>query len=211
MASRGIVELPDRGADDGRVVGQGDLHQPGPALLQLEEADEAAHRQGLLGQGQDQVRGGHRHVDTPVLVEQPLVLGVIDPGHHPGHGELLLGQQRDHQVVLVVAGGRHHDVDRADVGLPQRRHLAGVGGPPLDAAAVAPRAGEGGGGAADHARVLLDDQDLVAGHGEVVGDELADVAGAGDGNLHWCTGRGTSGPSRPRAVRSGRRGRRWRP
>jgi hypothetical protein len=121
---------------------------------------------------------------------------MVDPGDHPGHGELLLRQQRDHQVVLVVAGGGHHHVDRTQVSLPQRRHLTGVDRAPLDtAAAVTLGPGERRCRAADHGRVLFEHQHLVTGQGEVVGDELADVPGAGDGHLH------VSDPSPLRAVR----------
>jgi len=49
--------------------------------------------------------------DTPpAVVEQPLVVGVVDPGHHPGNLELPLGEQSDHQVALVVPGHRDHGV-----------------------------------------------------------------------------------------------------
>ena len=36
-----------------------------------------------------------------------------------GHRELLLGEQRDHEVVLVVAGGRDHDVAALEPGVLQ--------------------------------------------------------------------------------------------
>ena len=47
------------------------------------------------------------------------------------HAELLLGQQRDHEVVLVVAGGRDHDVATLEAGEPKRGDLARVGDEPL--------------------------------------------------------------------------------
>ena len=104
-----------------RVLGQGDLDQVGVAALELEQPDQRADRDRLLDQGGEQLGRRHRDVDAPALVEQPLVLRVVDPGHHPGHGELLLGQQRDDEVVLVVAGGRHHHVDRGQPGARRAR------------------------------------------------------------------------------------------
>ena len=59
----------------------------------------AAPRPDLEG-----ARGGDGDVDAPDLVEQPLVLGMVDPGDRTRHAELGLGQQRHDQVGLVVAG-----------------------------------------------------------------------------------------------------------
>ncbi len=64
------------------------------------------------------VRGRDEDVDAPVLREHPLVLGVVDPGDHPGHPELLLGEQRHHEVVLVVTGGGHQHVAQSRAGRP---------------------------------------------------------------------------------------------
>ena len=95
------------------------------------------------------------------------------------HAELLLGEQRDHEVVLVVAGGRDHDVAALEPGLAQRRDFARVGEEPLDSV--------GGVRAVDHGRVLLDELHLVAGAHEIVGDEQPDVAGARDRDAHQCS------------------------
>ena len=64
----------------------------------------------------EQLRGRHGDVDAPGLVEQPVVLRVVDAGDDPGDGELLLGEQRDDEVVLVVAGHGDHDVGLVEVG-----------------------------------------------------------------------------------------------
>ena len=104
---------------------------------------------------------------------------MVDPGHDAGHGELLLGQQRDDEVVLVVAGGRHDDVDRGQAGRVERGDLAGVGGHPGDV--------EGGAQPLDQLGVLLEDEHLVAVGVQVRGDGGADAPGAGDGDLHCPT------------------------
>ena len=113
----GEVQVGDGGVVGRGVLGQRDLDQVGGAPLELEEADERAHRDGLLHQRGQQLGRRDRDVHPPALVEEPLVLRVVDPGHDAGHRELLLGQERDDEVVLVIAGRRHDDVDR---GQPRR-------------------------------------------------------------------------------------------
>ena len=108
----GEAGLGDRCPEERGVLAERDLDQTGPTALEGQQPDEGADRDGLLHERGEQVRSRHRHVDTPRLVEQPLVLGVVDPGEHPGDAELLLGQQRDDEVVLVVAGDRDEHVGR---------------------------------------------------------------------------------------------------
>ena len=114
-----------------------------------------------------------------------------------GDGELLLGEQRDHEVVLVVAGGGDDDVaaSRAPRRAASVTSQASATRHSTPSAPVRARA--------DHGRVLLDEQHLVAGRAQVVGDEQADVAGAGDGDPHQCA----SGPllEPARAARRARR------
>jgi hypothetical protein len=123
------------------------------------------------------------YVDAPGLVEQPLVLGVVHPGHDPGDGELLLGQQADHQVVLVVAGDRGHHVGLAHADAVEAVDLAGVGLVPGDVGRLA-----GDPGLLDPLGLDLDDVDLVAGLLQLAADERADGPTAGDDDLHLaCT------------------------
>jgi hypothetical protein len=75
---------------------------------------------GLLDEGGHQARRRDRHVDAPGLVEHPLVLRVVDACHGAGHPELGLGQQREHEVDLVVTGGRDDDVTVLQAGLVER-------------------------------------------------------------------------------------------
>ena len=74
-----------------------------------------------------QVRRRDGDVDAPQLVEHPLVLRVVHPGDDARHAELLLGEQRHDEVVLVVAGDGGDDVGLLDdAGRGQRVELAGV-------------------------------------------------------------------------------------
>ena len=143
-----------------RTGGQGHLDEVGTRRLELQDTDQRPHRHRLFDEGGQQVRGRHRYVDAPGLVEQPVVLGVVHPGHHPGDGELLFSQQRHHKVVLVVTGGGHDHVGGGQAGGVQRRDLAGVPHHPLDAQA---RSSPG------HVRVYLHQEHLVAGVVQVGG------------------------------------------
>ena len=101
----------------GRRAGlQRHLHQPGVAAVELQEADQHPDRDGLLYEAGEQLRRRDGHVHAPHLVEEPVVLGVVHPGDHPRHGELLLGEKRDDEVVLVVARRRHYDVHLVEMG-----------------------------------------------------------------------------------------------
>jgi hypothetical protein len=104
---------------------------------------------------------------------------MVHPGEHARHPELLLGQQRRHEVVLVVAGDRHEHVS----GLRRRgrelRHLAGVGDDPLDGVEIIELAQQ-----IDALVRPLHDHHLVACRGEVAGDERADLARSDDHDSH---------------------------
>ena len=58
------------------------------------QPDQVADADRLLDEGRQQPRRGHGHVDAPRLVEQPFVARVVDPGDHPRHAVLGLGEQR---------------------------------------------------------------------------------------------------------------------
>ena len=74
-------------------------------------------RHRFLDECGEHPRGGDGDVDAPRLVEQPLVLRVVDAGDHALDAELGLGEQREDEVGLVVAGGRDHDVVVLQLGL----------------------------------------------------------------------------------------------
>src|SRR5262249_22676574 len=90
---------------------------------------------------------------------------------------------------LVVAGGRHHDVARLELGFFERAHLTRVRDAHLEAGSgreLCRRLGN-----------LLENEDLVPVVEEFLGDERADVAGARDRDPHQCAP-ASSGPTRRR-------------
>ena len=101
----GPVDVADAPAGERAALGESDLDHRGAALLELEDAHEVADAHGLLDERRHEPGRRHRDVDAPRLVEHPLVLRVVDPGDGARHAELGLGQQGEHEVGLVVAGG----------------------------------------------------------------------------------------------------------
>ena len=136
---------------------------------------QVADRDGLLDQRGQHPRRGHRDVDTPRLVEQPLVAGIVDAGHHPRHRELGLGEQADHDVGLVVAGRGDHHVEVLEVDRLEQGQLAGVAEAPV-------RGGDGVD--VDVVGVAFEQRDLVAVLDELPRDGSADGAGSGDRDFH---------------------------
>ena len=124
-----------------------------------------------------------RGVDTATSTPQASVNShslsrVVDPGDHPADRELGLGQQRDDQVDLVVAGGRDHHVAVLQAGPPparpaRRRRPAAT--PP---AATRPGSTFSGSRSMSITSCSLLDQ--------LPGDGPADGAGPGDGDPHQC-------------------------
>ena len=93
-----------------------------------------------------------------------------------GHAVLGLGQQRDDEVDLVVAGGGDHDL-AAPAGRPRR--ATAISQASADAATSAPgttRAGLGGSRSMSSTSWPLPS--------ELAGDGAADLAGTGDGDAH---------------------------
>ena len=157
------------------VEGQGQLDHGGLPLLELEDPHEVADADGLLHQGGHQPGGGDRHVHAPRLVEHPLVLGVVHAGDGARDAELGLGQQRDHEVGLVVTGRGHDHVALGQAGLVQGGDLAGVGEQPR-------RLGDAPG--LDVVGVLVHEQHRVTVVQQLAGDGAPDAAGSGDDNTH---------------------------
>ena len=129
------------------------------------------------------MRGVDTETSTPHdSLNSHSLLGVVDPADRARHGELGLGEQRDHEVGLVVAGRRDDDVARLELGLLERGQLARVGEQPL-------RLGHGVG--ADRRGGLVDQQDGVPVVDELLGDRTADGACSGDHDAH----QSSSGPA----------------
>ena len=168
-------ELAHRPTAPGRVVGQGDLHQVGVALAELHQPDQVTDRDRLLHHRGQHPGCGHRDIDAPGLVEQPLVARIVDPGHHPGHRELRLGQQADHHVDLVVTGRGDHHVELLEVHRLQHAQLAGV--------AEAPVRGRDGIDI-DVVGIAFEQRHLVFVLEQFAGNGTADGAGSGNGDFH---------------------------
>jgi hypothetical protein len=158
-----------------RTLRKGELDEVGLTLAQRHEPDEVADADGLLDQGAEQAWGRHGDVDAPHLVEHPLVLRVVDAGDDARHAVLGLGEQRDDEVDLVVAGGGDDDVARLQLRLVEGGDLAGVGEQP---------GGAGDAVGVDRARLLVDEQEVVAVLDQLEGDGPADGSGSGDGDAH---------------------------
>ena len=125
-ASAGRRRLVDGLADRRGALGQRHLDDGHASALQADQADEVAHRHGLLDHRGEDVGRRHGGVHAPLLVEEPFVLRVVHAGQHARHGELLLGQQRRDEVVLVVAGGGHDDLGLGQLSLLEHPGLARV-------------------------------------------------------------------------------------
>ena len=104
--SRSRIAWFATGASSARVTSTRPTWPP----LELEQPHQPADAHGLVDERRDEVRGRHRDVDAPRLVEHPLVLRVVDARDDPRDRELLLREQRHDEVVLVVAGRGDDDV-----------------------------------------------------------------------------------------------------
>lgn len=180
----GPADVADADAGQGRLRRQRQLDQVGVTLAEPQQPDQVADADGLLDQGRHEAGRGDGDVDAPGLVEEPLVLRVVDPGDDARNPVLRLGEQRHHQVDLVVPGRRDHHVAALERGLVQRGDLAGVGEQPLGARHPLHR---------DRARRLVDQQDLVAVLQQLTGDGPAHGPRPRNGDPHRCPS--SSGPS----------------
>ena len=162
---RSTISLSAAGEPSASVTSASRALPPSKESSRTNEPDR--HR--LLHQGGDQVRGRDGDVDAPHLVEHPLVLRVVDPGDDPRDAELLLGEQRDDEVVLVVAGDGATTSALSTCGLAHRvasQASAWSHGTPRGLTRPL-------GGA--RPPVVVDDQDLVLGLAELLADEPPDA------------------------------------
>lgn len=164
---------PDAG--ERRLRRQRQLDQVGVAVAEAQQPDEIADAHRLLDQRGHQTRRGDRDVDAPRLVEQPLVLRVVHPGHDPRHAVLGLREQRDDQVDLVVTRRGDHDVAPLERRLVERRDLTGVREEPLGHRDALHR---------DGGRRLVDQQHLVPVLQELGRDGTAHRTGPGNRDAH---------------------------
>src|SRR6516164_6447656 len=102
---------------------------------------------------------------------------MIHSRHDARHPVLGLGQQRHHQVYLVIAGCGDHHLRSLQLCVVEGADLAGVGEQPF---------GPWHGVQLDLLRLIVDQQHLVPVLEELAGDGTADGAGAGDRDPHQC-------------------------
>lgn len=171
----GPVHVPDRGAGERRLRRQRQLDQVRVAVAEAEQPDEVADAHRLLDQGRHEARRRDGDVHAPGLGEQPLVLRVVHAGDDPRHAVLGLGEQRDDQVHLVVAGRRDHHVAALERRLVKGGDLTRVGEQPLRLRHPLHRDGRGG---------LVDQQDLVPVLQELARDGTAHRARARNSDTH---------------------------
>ena len=76
-------------------------------------------RNGLLDECCHDTRGRYGHVDSPRLIEEPLILRVIEARDHAGDRKLRFGQQRDNEVRLIIARCGDHDIGFLNSGVAQ--------------------------------------------------------------------------------------------
>jgi signal transduction histidine kinase len=172
---RGPLDRADLLPGERRVGRHGHLDQARLALAERHQPHQVADAHGLLDERGEQARRRDGDVDAPGLVVQPLVARVVHPGDDPGHAVLGLGEQRNDQVDLVVAGRGDDNVAPVERGVVERADLARVGEQPFgprDAVHL------------DRAGLLVDQQHLMAVLEQLAGDGPAHGSCPGDGDPH---------------------------
>ena len=101
----------DRLADARALRVDLDLDDLEVLLAQLQQVHQVVLGHLVLDQGHDPLRRAHRRRDAE-QVEVRLVARVVDARDHLLHAVPLARELGDDEVVLVVAGHRHHDVRR---------------------------------------------------------------------------------------------------
>ena len=167
------LQLRQGHAEDGESGGIVISTSPIVARLQLHHGDHLAQGGLLLDDLGDDVGRAHLDVHPPALVEEPAVLGVVDPRDDLGGVVLELGEVGDDQVVLVVPGDREHQVRLLYAGILQHPRLAAVLVDDLDSREQSPSS------RAHRSCVLVDHGRLVL-LGEYLGEEGPDDASSDD-------------------------------
>jgi hypothetical protein len=116
-------------------------------------------------------------VHAPLVREQPFVVGVVHAREHARDAELLLREQRSHEVVLVVPGRGDDDVRGVELGLLEHPGFARVADHVIDLRG--PLLGD-----LEHRRVLFDQRDVVTAVGQVRREMPSDRAGTADHDAH---------------------------
>ncbi len=145
------------------------------AALELGEVEQVVDGDLVLDDAEDRA-GRADHLVDRELAEELLVLRVVDAGDRARDVEPHLRDLAGGEVHGVVAGDGGHHVGAAHAGLRLVSALAAVVGDDDAAQLVGDLARAG--------RVLLDDDDLVPGGEQLLGQVVADVAAADDHDVH---------------------------
>ena len=118
-------QLLDRLSGGGRALVDLHLDDLQVLLAQLEQVDEIVLRDLVLDEAEDARRRADRRRDAE-QVEVRLVARVVDARDHLRDAVLLLRDLADDDVVLVVAGDRHHQVGPLHPGPLQHEQLGRI-------------------------------------------------------------------------------------
>ena len=111
FAPSGSADPCDALAGGRRVRADVQLDELEALAAELEQLDEAVLGHLVLDEAEE-AGGRADRLRDPEDVEVRLVARVVDAGDRLRHAVALLGDLRDHDVVLVVAGDREHDLGR---------------------------------------------------------------------------------------------------
>ena len=163
------------------------------SLRQLEQVDEAVLGHLVLDERQDPEVAQTVGV-MPSRSKCCWLRGSLTRAITFGDAVLLAGELADHEVVLVVAGDREDDVGRTlDPGALEHVELGRVAAH-RNRARTPPRA------ARVAVAALLDQRHLVAHLEQRAGDVRADLAAAGDDQVHQASVRTAAGTSQARTA-----------
>ncbi len=172
---RGEIERLDGATRRLRIRRDGELHQPQPRAREGEQGNERVMRNLGLDHMQDGRGRADQHID-PQVAEELLVVGIVDA--RDGEGNLIarLGDLADHQIVVVVARHRDHQIRALSADLIHRARLAGVTTKHRGSQILLQ--------AFEAHRILLQQQHLMSLLDQTLRQVIADLAAASNDDIH---------------------------